>query len=838
MPGFLQFLQKDAVIIFETNKCQAESYSFLVKRVYFFLLQFLILWLAQVNAQRSVIEGTVKSKDGVILEFATIYLPNTASGTTTNNHGFYRVEVPPGKVYIRVSHLGYVTINREISVVPGEVTIIDFLLEPTLTDLPDFKIVEKQAMSSDVVRLDPKLVGVLPGPTGGVEGLIRLLPGVSASSELSSQYSVRGGNFDENLVYVEDIEIYRPLLISAGQQEGLSFLNPDLTESITFSTGGFEARYGDKLSSVLDIQYRRPERFGGGFSVSLLEGSLHLDALLPNKKTSIIAGMRYKSNQYLLGTLQTKGEYNPFFYDVQALAQHTFSQKLKVSLLANYNHSSFNFKPETRTTRFGTIQDVKQFTVFFYGQEVDKFRTALGALSLNYTPNQSTNLRFTSSIFQTDESETFDIGGAYWLQRVETDFGSDDFNQPVGEPLGVGGFLNHARNRLNAIVWNFEHAGSAKIKKNTLRWGAKFQKEDIIDKLEEWTKVDSAGYVIPLQPNGEIVLQDVLFARISLQTERAAGFLQNTTELQTCIGRLFITAGLRFNHWSYNNQLLVSPRTTILFKPSKTPQWTFRLSGGWYSQPPFYRELRNLQGQLNPNARAQESFQLVLGSELNFIAWQRPFRLTSELYYKNLSHLIPYNIQDVKIRYLADYATKGYAYGIDLRLSGEFVPGTDSWASLSLMRTEEIFKDLNLQSNLPQGYVPRPTDQRMNFNLFFQDYLPNNPSFKVQVGFIYNTGLPFGPPTNDKFRNALRMEMYRRIDVGFSKQLVGEGSRKHKSALFRSLKNLWVTLEIFNVVDFSNTMSYSWIKDTNNFYYAVPNRLTGRLINLELVAKF
>ncbi len=831
-------MQKVAVIIPVPHHCKTHIRYFFVKKVCFILFHFLALGLAQVFAQQSFVEGSVRSTDGVALEFATVYATKTLSGTTTNNQGFFRMEVPAGKVSISVSHLGYVTINRDISVAPGEVVRINFVLESTLTDLPDFEIVEKQVMSSDVVRLDPKLVAVLPGPTSGIEGLIRFLPGVSASSELSSQYSVRGGNFDENLVYVNGIEIYRPFLVSAGQQEGLSFLNSDLTESITFSTGGFEASYGDKLSSVLDIKYRKPDRFGGGFSMSLLEGSLHLDALFPNKKTSIIGGLRYKSNQYLLGTLQTRGDYNPFFYDVQALAQHDFSDKLQVSLLANYNHSSFKFHPQTRTTRFGTVQDVKQFTVFFYGQEVNRFRTALGALSLNYKPIENANLRFTSSIFQTDESEAFDIGGAYWLQRVETDFGSDDFNQPVGEPLGVGGFLNHARNRLNAIVWNLEHVGSVILEKNKLRWGVKFQSEDILDRLEEWSKVDSAGYAIPIHPIDEIVMQDVLFARISLKTKRWSGFVQNTTEFKNSLGRFFVTAGLRFNHWSFNNQFLLSPRATILLKPAKMPHWSFRLSGGFYHQPPFYRELRNLQGQLNPDVRAQESFQVVMGSEFNFIAWQRPFRFTSELYYKNLSHLIPYNIQDVKIRYLADHATKGYAYGIDFRLSGEFVPGVDSWASLSFMRTEEIFKDLNLHPHLPQGYVPRPTDQRMNFNLFFQDFLPSNPSFKVQVGFIYNTGLPFGPPTNDKFRNALRMEMYRRIDVGFAKQIIGKDSPRPKTSLFRNLKDLWVTLEVFNVVDFSNTISYSWIKDTNNFYYAVPNRLTGRLVNLKMVAKF
>lgn len=802
------------------------------------LFLFLLFGFTQLRSQHSIIEGTVKSKDGVALELATVFVENTLLGTTTDKLGFFRMEVSPGLLILKASHLGYDQVKKEVSVLPGQILKVNFVLEAAITDLPDFEIVERQVISADVVKLDPKLVSVLPGPTRGVEGLIRFLPGVSSPSELSSQYSVRGGNFDENLVYVNGIQIYRPFLVSSGQQEGLSFINSDLTESIIFSTGGFEAKYGDKLSSVLDIQYRQPTGFAGSFSMSLLEGSLHLETLAPNNKTSLLMGVRYKSNQYLLGTLPTKGEYNPFFADVQALARHKFSDKLQLSLLANYNHSSFRFFPKQKTTRFGTIQDLRQFTIVFYGQEVSRFQTAMGAVSLDFRPTKSLNLKLTSSLFQTDESETFDIGGNYWLQRVETDFGSDAFNQPVGDPLGVGGFLNHARNTLNAIVWNVEHRGKLSMNQNNLQWGLKFQAEDIADRLEEWTMIDSSGYSIPIRPLDEIVLQDVLFARINLQTHRWSGFLQNTSEFETTIGRLVSNVGLRVNHWSFNGQTLLSPRATLLFKPEKMPKWTFRLSAGWYNQPPFYRELRNLKGELNPNARAQESFQVVVGSEYNFTAWGRPFRLSSELYYKNLYNLIPYTIQDVKIRYLADNNSKGYAYGLDLRLNGEFVPGVDSWASLSFMKTEEKFKDVGPNDNLPKGFVPRPTDQRMNFNVFFQDFLPRNPSFKVQVGFIFSTGLPFGPPTNDRFRNSLRMDLYRRIDIGFSKQIVGQDTRKSETSIFRNLQNLWVTFEIFNVVDFSNTISYSWIRDTNNFYFAVPNRLTGRLINLKVIARF
>ena len=797
---------------------------------------------ANAVAQQTWVEGFIRTEEGLPLEFVNLAIEGTSIGATSNETGFFRLRVTAGPVSLIVSHLGYLSRKITLNMTEGETRVINITLEASLTELPDVEVVERQILQTDIIRLDPKLVAVLPGPSSGVEGLIKTLPGVSSTTELSAQYSVRGGNFDENLVYVNGIEIYRPFLVRSGQQEGLSFLNSDLISSIQFSAGGFDAKFGDKMASVLNIEYRKPESFAGSFSMSLLEGSLHLESPSKSGKTTFLFGLRHKSNQYLLGTLDTKGDYQPSFSDIQGLITHDLSPRFEVSFLGNFSNNRYLFQPVVQNTRFGTATEVRQLTVYFAGQEVDRFVTAMGALSVKYKPTDVSNLRWTFSIFQTDETENFDILGQYWLYRVQTDMSRDDFGQPTGEALGVGSFLNHARNYLNAIVWNAEHRGDVELRNNTLRWGLKFQHEDIFDRLQEWTMIDSSGYSLPRPPNNQILLQDTLFARISMQSNRISGFIQNTWHISRSHGRFAFTAGVRMNYWDFNGQTLISPRGTLLYKPLAMPRWAFRASAGFFHQPPFYRELRNLKGELNHDIKAQESIHFVLGSEFNFTAWERPFKYTSEIYYKQLNNLIPYELDNVRIRYYAENIASGYATGLDMKVNGEFVPGVESWASLSFMKTAEKIEgafysdgDGNL---IPAGYIPRPTDQRFNFSLFFQDFLPRNPSYKVQVGFIFGTGLPFGPPTYERQRDTLRMPAYRRVDIGFSKQLISETSSFSNRNPLRHFNNMWISAEVFNLLEMNNTISYLWIRDVENRLFAVPTYLTSRLINLKLVARF
>ncbi len=808
-----------------------------------FLFIPLLLFCLQTLARDATLEGYLKDSAGDPVQFVNVAFKEVQIGTTTDAEVFFRLSVPAGqRLTLIVSHLGYNKKEIEIEVAPGETKELEITLEPLVTALPDVEVRDRQIRGTDVTRIDPRLTASLPGPSASIERLIQTLPGVATASELSAQYSVRGGSYDENLVYVNGIEIYRPFLVRSGQQEGLSFLNPDMVSSISFSAGGFNAQYGDKMASVLDIRYKRPREFAGSFSLSLLEGSLHLEGISGNERFSYLLGVRYKSNQYLLGTLDTQGDYSPSFSDIQTMLRYEISDAWQLSFLGNFNDNLYNFEPDVQRTRFGTITDVREFTVFFDGRETNRFTTATGALSLEYQPHDDFSLQLISSIFQSDERENFDIIGQYWLQRVETDMGQDDFGQPTGEALGVGTFLNHARNYLNAIVWNAETKGLWKVNDQELRWGLKFQHEDIYDRLNEWNMIDSAGYSLPQQPSDAVLLQDTLNTRIQLQSNRLSGYIQNTWDFERGHGRFSFTAGLRANYWDFNEQWVISPRSTLLYNPNRADQWTFRASAGYFHQPPFYRELRNLRGQLNQDIRAQEAIHLVLGSSYQFTAWERPFQYTTEVYYKFLNDIIPYQLDNVRIRYYADNISEGYATGIDMKVHGEFVPGIDSWMSLSFMQARERIEGAytfnEKGDKTDAGYIPRPTDQRLHFSMFFQDFLPRNPSYQVQLGYFYSTGLPFWPPRDDLNVTYGRMPSYQRVDIGFSKQLIGEDTSFSEGSPFRHFNSMWLTAEVFNLLEINNTISYSWIKDVENQLFAIPNYLTSRLINLKLIARF
>lgn len=813
------------------------------KIIIFTILTSLLLIANFTYAQTAIVQGVVMDNDSIALEYVSVAVKGTLTGTISNSDGFYFLKLKPGSsIRIEFSTLGYAKKEVLVNINEGENKTINVILEPATTNLPAVEIMDKQVLSGDLVKIDPKNTKFLPGPGSKIENIVKTMPGVSSSSELTAQYSVRGGNFDENLVYVNGIEIYRPFLVRSGQQEGLSFINSDLVSSITFSSGGFKAQYGDKMSSVLDIKYKEPEEFAASVSMSLLEGSLHFEGSSPNNKIYYLFGFRHKSNQYLLGTFDTKGDYKPSFTDVQALVNWKINDELDLSLLTNYSRNNYLFVPEVQKTRFGHLTDVRELTIYFDGHEVDRFTTGLGALSLDYSPHKNLSLKFISSVFQSDEKETFDILGQYWIQEIQTDFGQDDFGQPTGRSLGVGSFLNHARNYLNAIVWNVQHKGFYKSDNNQIDWGIKYQYEDIYDRIREWSLLDSAGYSLPRSPEYELLMQESIYTDIKLRTSRFSAYIQNTLELEKSHGRYSITGGVRANYWNYSEQFIISPRLTALYKPYWAPKFTFRASTGHYSQPPFYRELRDLEGNLNPNIKAQESYHFVLGSEYVFRAWDRPFKYTTEIYYKILKNLIPYEIDNVRIRYHAENSSEGYATGLDMRIHGEFVPGIDSWASVSLMKTEEKIEGSYYEDDegnlVSTGYIPRPTDQRFNFNLFFQDFLPRNPTYKVHLGLVYGTGLPFGPPDSERYKNTLRMPSYRRVDLGFSKQLIGENTKFSEKNPLRLINSAWISLEVFNLFKINNTISYMWVRDIENRLMAVPNYLTSRLINLKLAANF
>jgi hypothetical protein len=623
------------------------------------------------------------------------------------------------------------------------------------------------------------------------------------------------------------------------------------------------------MSSVLDIKYKRPTEFGGSVSLSLLGFTAHLEGATRNQKFSYLFGVRQKSNQYVLNSLEPQGDYKPSFLDIQTMLRYDLSKKVEVSVLANYANNKYNVIPETRETSFGTIQEAKKLTIYFDGQELDQFITYMGALKFTYKPSKNIRLHFIGSSFNSDERVTYDVQGQYWIGRLETGFGDSEFGDVV-ESQGVGTFLEHARDYLNATVYNAAHKGSFEQSRNFLLWGIKYQHEVIDDQLKEWEMIDSAGYSLPRPPDQigsqnpmvqPFELSQHVQSDISLSTNRYTGFVQNTWNLGPEERDFSITAGIRGNYWDFNNQFLLSPRATVSYHPGWKKDILFRFSAGYYYQPPFYRELRDFDGQINYDIKAQKSIQFVAGMDWNLQIWGRPFKFVTEAYYKDMDNLIPYEVDNVQIRYYSNQTAKGYAYGLDMKINGEFVRGIESWASVSLMSTEEdIYGDYyynyyneegiktgsgpeenpNAASNekVEPGYIPRPTDQRFRFSMFFQDYLPMNPTYKMHLAFYYGSSLPFGPPKSQRYQQTLRMPSYRRVDIGFSKQLIGEHTSFNKKNPLSYLDAVWITLEVFNLLQVNNTISYIWVTDINGRQYAVPNYLTPRQLNVKLVVQF
>jgi hypothetical protein len=803
-----------------------------------FVIYFIVInnVLSQNNA---TVKGVVKDNEGNVLGATSISVKGLTIGTITNDQGLFNLKIPANQDIILVfSRLGYKDSEDTIKLAKDQSFTFIKVLELNSEQLEDVTIYGVNKRENSLTRIDIKSLDQLPNSSGNIETILKTLPGVASGNELSSQYSVRGGSFDENLIYVNDIEIYRPLLVQSAQQEGLSFINPSMVSSIQFSAGGFDAQYGDKLSSVLDIKYKRATEFNGSVMGSLLGGSAHIEGASKNNRFSINSGLRYKTTHYLLKTMDTKGDYKPSFIDFQTFMTYDISKKINISLLGNYASNKFTRIPKDRSTDFGTFQQEFNFTAFFEGQEKDIFSTYLEALSLYYHPNEKLSLKLIGTAFNSNEEITYDILTEYWL-NIKTGGSSSSKDSLIN--IGVGSSLDHARNYLYSVIYSVEHKGEFLINEGNLKWGVKAQKEFIDDRINEWEMLDSAGYSLPFSDK-EANLFVVNKLKNNINSTRISGYLQNSKKYNLESGSATVTLGVRASYWDYNKDITISPRGSIEIKPNLTPNLSWHFSTGLYYQPPFYKELRDPYGKLYPETKAQRAFHILAGTDFTFYAWSRPFIFTSEIYYKKLTHLIVYKLEDVKLQYLPVYnKAKGYATGIDFKIYGEFVPGTESWFSLSLLSTkEDIYNDYIIKNDGTvryPGYYRRPTDQFMNFSLFFQDYLPSNPNFKVHLMVVYGSGFPYSGPSYARPSDTYKLGAYSRIDIGFSRVIV----RKNKQNSL--VKTIWLTGEILNFLDTKNKVSYDWVKTIEsqmgvNASFAVPNYLTGRSLNLKISAYF
>lgn len=833
----------------------------LQKNIY---ILFFILFTKVVIAQQATLTGKVKDNDGIGLPDVQIAILEDASiHTTTDVNGFFTLNVPSNKeITVSFYNISYIQFNKKITLNANETTTINTILK-TKNNIDEVDIIYEKNRNQELTTINPKNFIYIPSPSGNIEDLVKTQIGVSSNNELSSGYSVRGGNFDENLVYVNDIEVYRPFLARSGQQEGLSFANPDMVSNINFSAGGFEARYGDKMSSVLDITYKKPTKFAGTVSGGFLGGSVHLQGVSKNRLLAWSLGSRYKSNTYLLKSMDTKGEYRPRFYDVQTFLTFTLNEKWTIEFLGNIANNKYLVIPANRETTFGTVNNAVKLSIYFDGQELMQYNTMLGGLSTTFKPNSRTKLKLITSAYSAQEEEKFTVQGQYYIDQLEADFGKDNFGQ-VAFNRGIGTFINNGRNRIDAKVFNIEHKGTRHIgkkRRSELLWGVRYQHEIINDKLSEWRTIDSAGYVAPYSAT-EINLIDVVKTKINLQTNRVQAYTQYIySKTLKDSSTITTTAGLRANYWDFNKQTVVSPRVTLTYKPNWKPDILFKASWGYYYQPPFYREMRGFDGKLNQNIKAQQSIHYLLSADYNLKIWKRPFKIILAGYYKDLKNLIPYEIDNTKIRYFATNNSAGFAKGIDLRINGEFIKGIESWATIGVLQTmENINNDRKVtyfnaagDSIIPgytfdtkatdssvtyPGYIPRPTDQRVTFGMFFQDYIPKLPSCKMYLNMQFGTGLPFGPPNHIRWQQVFRMPPYRRVDIGLAYQIIKEDKPLPKSNSFHFIKGMFISVEIFNLLQIDNTVSYTWVTDVTNRQYAVPNYLTKRTLNLKLQVKF
>jgi hypothetical protein len=839
------------------------------------------------NNGMGTLRGTVRNQSGQALPGATVIpLDQKSAAVVTEVDGTFELQLRANRSWtVRFGFVGFQT--KEVTVELRE----SFPTEQNITLIPGVALKTSEVIADGertgpIQRIDPKVAARIPSPRGTIEDLLIQAP-VNFTSELSSGYNVRGGSFDENLVYVNDVEVYRPFLVRAGQQEGLSFPNPDMVESIEFSAGGFEAKYGDKMSSVLDIQYRKPTKAATRFTGSMLGAQAQQDLVsrkgpAGHRLWTANTGVRFRDNSYVLGTLDEGGEYQPRYIDVQSFVtiDPDGYGPWEIELLGIYGQNDYTFIPEERQSDVGNINEALRLKIYFDGQEKTSYRTGFGALAVNHT-GENHRLRWITSAFQTAESETFDILGAYFLDELDRDLGSDALGEEAVN-RGVGVFLNHARNRLYANVLSTALKGSTSFGggNGLLEWGVKWQREQIEDYLAEWSLTDSAGFIAPHPqdsigyidegPQQTIELEDVIRANNDVNAQRSQAFVQGSWSWEDRFKGLWeINAGIRGHHWGFTNQrtnetggpvLVGGPRGHISYRPLEEdgmPSIVWNFAAGVYWQPPFYREMRRLDGTLNANIRPQKATHFVLGMDRIFKLYDRPFKMVGEVYYKGMDALIPYEIENVRQRYYAKNNSSGYAAGADFMLNGEFIDGIQSWFRMSVMKTEEDLNDDDYWQyynsagtpiitgftldNVPvdsalisPGFIPRQTDQRFNMSLLFQDEMPGNEAYKVLISLYFGTGLPFGPPSFERYKDILRTPTYRRVDIGFSRELFTAANRTTK---YDDLSG-FISVEVFNILGIRNTINHTWIEDVNRRLYAIPNYLTNRRLNLKVGLSF
>ncbi len=813
------------------------------------LLLFSILYSSALWAQKATVRGVILDVFDEPIPSVNITFGNT--GAISDLDGYYLIEITANEnVQITYSHIGHKNVQATLNLSNNE----DYELNPVMkTDIEQIATVvisgRENKRVEGITTLSPEAIRRMPSAISGVTSLLTSLPGINNNNELSTQYAVRGGNYDENLVYVNEIEVYRPFLIRSGQQEGLSFVNDDLTSSVDFSAGGFQAKFGDKLSSVLDITYRKPTEVQASLDASLLGVSVSAGDISDDGKFTGIVGLRYRDNSLFVNAKETQTNFKPTFLDAQTYLSYKFNNKLEIGFLGNVAINKYSYKPLTRQTNFGTLADPVALLVFYEGQEEDKYDTYFGALKATFVASQNYTAKFIGSIYQTQEQEYFDILAQYRLGEVDTSIGSENLGD-VTFSEGIGSQLTHARNNLDALIVNLEHKGNATIGENEIEYGVKFTHEDIRDRVQEYEIIDSAGFSIrpplvdfanlqPYEPfTSEIVPYTNIRAQNDVQINRLSGYGQWSRRTTIGSSDLWLNAGVRAHNWTVSGQdiqsttqTVFSPRGQVSLKPNWDRDMLFRLSGGVYHQPPFYRELRDSTGTVRPGVKAQKSIHIVLGNDYSFSLWDRPFTLNSEVYYKKLTNVNPYTLDNVRIRYRASNNAVAYAYGLDLRLAGEFVPGTESWISLGYLKTEENIDD--------KGYIFRPTDQRLKIGMLFQDYVKVVPNLKGYLNLQYNTGLPGGSPSYaDPYNFQERLPDYKRVDLGVSYVLI-DATRPKEEGVFKYFKELTLGAEIFNIFDVQNSISNTFVRDVyTKVQYSIPNYLSPRVFNVRLTAKF
>lgn len=790
-------------------------------------LLLVVTTIATALADNIKISGRVIDQEEKPIEFATVRIAGTSIGTNTDLKGHYDLTVAQkDTLEVIFSCIGFKNVSRKLIDAKGDITL-NVKMATDATELAEVEVTGFRQNINGMQSFDTESYKMAPDVSGGsVEAMLATMPGVNSSNEMSSQYSVRGGSFDENSVYINGTEVYRPQLVRSGQQEGLSIINPDMVGSLKFSSGGFPARYADKMSSALDITYREPEALEGSLALSLMGGSLTFGQ--NSGKFSQLHGFRLKKNNSLLSKLETRGEYDPLYFDYQTNLSYKPSEKLQFDLLGNISLNHYNFKPADRETSFGTSMDTKQFKVYFDGEERDKFETYLASFNAMYRFNRANALGITLAGFLSNELVSYDISGEYWLDQAGT-AGSEG----IGGELGVGKYMEHSRNRLRASVFQAAIKGNTVIKRNNITYGIIFQNEKFHDRTKEWEWRDSAGYSLPTQPEGVHLIYN-LASRQDISNNRLAFFVEDAYYLDTKNFYLTINGGIRFSYWDFNKEFLVSPRFNFTLVPVNHNRWNYRLAVGMYYQSPFYKEYRravadalgNSNIVLNRDIKSPRSVQVLFATDYTFRLMNRPFKLTGEAYYKNLANLISYEYDNLKINYTGINDSKGYIMGLDFKLFGQFVQGSDSWLTFSLMKT---------QQTLNGKKVPLPSDQRYSLGLYFTDYFPKFPKLKFSLRGILSDGLTMTAPRVTRDKSYFRAPAYKRVDIGISYQIVGaptNGVRPYN--FWRHFKSIVLGFDVFNLFDMANVSSYYWVTDVNDIQYAVPNYLTRRQFNIRL----